>query len=336
MNISLDPKLPVRGIDFNNLIILLHAVNSLTPIRYTDALSLVTERKVIVSSKNPGEALKKSSFYHHWAALKLLGLIDQLPNRLYDLSDRGHHLVEVTPQDEMNYAAKSIFREGMLTNADIWENFWILFTCQTTPTLKPQIGHIVAFRPTSSTTYEKTSNTRHYVIEGTCQPYRIEPSDARIYQVVISGFRRWAEQCGLVDEIFPPTTSRLFHGISSFMYLIDVEKEAKLTTDTITEFISKNQDIADPILSNTLRFDIPDLLARICSSEGIRLALCQRLLLDWVDKNKQTVALERPSLGLIEVQRGKRNPRSTERSQPWLTRKELKYTTLLVSRAAFG
>jgi len=332
MEVKIDPTLPVRGVPFNSLHKLMIALYSSMPIRYTDALKAVVEDNIVSSVK--GEPLKKSSFYHYWWALRLLGLIrlnDE--NQLYYLTSSGQSLIRLEPStedDKLSLPVKDIFREGMLTSHEIWRNFLVLFTGQLEPTKDIEYGGIVSFNPIPATKYKKPTTYRGYAVYSSKLENLEIPIEPRVYQFIVSGLRRWGQQCGLIDEIFPPITSRKFPNITSFMYLIDNDKERNLNYDDFTEFLRKYEHCATRIFETTSRFSIPELLSILCPGEAIHLTTAQRLLEKWVSKYSHHVALERPSIGLIEEQKGKRNKERLNHSQPWLLINGKVYTTMLV------
>jgi hypothetical protein len=228
---------------------------------------------------------------------------------------------------------KAIFREGMLSSQEIWGNFFVLFTGQRIPSQKPVIGNVVTFRPLPAKKYKK-SQYRSYEIHSLFVDHVIIPDDARVCQMIINGLRRWGQQCDLIDEIFPQTTVQSFDGMS-FMYLIDSQKEALLDLVEFTSILKRYQKYGQLLFDSTIRFNIPELLVNLCPKEGIRLSKAQYFLRRWVSYYYQDAAIERPSMGLIEEQRGSRNIKKLEQSQPWLEKDNFSYTTLLVRKRLF-
>lgn len=317
----IDPKLPVRGVPFTSLRDLLISVASLMPMRYTDASKLVVEENIILSAQ--GESLKKSAFYHYWTALRELDFIKQTATRRsYELTSRGNQLVSSGKVGEplLSNEEKILFREGMLSNQHIWENFFFLFTGQCTPTKHPKIGHPVAFVPSGRKTYALHSS---FVSE------TISLNASKTLSIIF-GLRRWGQQCDLIDEIFPPTTFQPYRNNSSFMYLVDIDKDESLSVDRLTGLLRKYQSQAQRFYGSTWRFDIPNLLTKICTQEGIRLFKLQDVLLKWLSKYRYQATIERPSSGLTEGQRGHRHSKRVNQSQPWLIKNNMAYTILFV------
>jgi hypothetical protein len=322
---TIDPTLPIRGMPFTSLKQLLYHINTHMPIRYSDALTLVTENRVILSAR--GEPLKKSAFYHYWTALRMLGLIAQeLTTKHYVLTERGKQLIRVygSSNDALTQEEQALFREGMLGNLDIWSNFLILFTGQISPTLNPSTGHFVIFRPVQG---GKKYEIRSPFVE---EPIEIVGSTT---QSIIFGLRRWGQQCGLIDEVFPPANMDLYTYGTSFMYLIDHRKDSNITVSNITPIIRKLIGIGKRLPGSVIQFNIPKILTNLCVEEGIKLSTAQELLNGWALKHSHDVAIERPSSGLVDEQRGRRNKSRVEASQPWIVRNGLIYTTLLVNEA---
>src|SRR5205807_485964 len=102
---------------------------------------------------------------------------------------------------------------------------------------------------------------------------------------------------GLIDEIYPPTTSPSFRDASSFMYLIDTEKDTELGVADFTTILQRYIQHGQTLYESTIRFSIPDLLVRLCPQEGIRLATARKLLTAWISNHRQDAAIERPSIG---------------------------------------
>lgn len=317
---KIDPKLTVRGVSFESLRNLLHNVYQLTPVRYTDALNLVSNKGIILSQK--GEKLTKSGFYHYWNALQHLGLIEQSkPLKRYNLTELGHRLINAANNNEnrLSDEEQSIFREGILANKLIWENFLFLFTGEKLPNTRPLIGNRVLFVPEGRKSYILKSP---FVKEKIILDYSQSLS-------IIFGLRRWGQQCKLFDEIFLPTSNTKYPAGTSFMYLLDFERTS-ITNDEFTEFISKNRSQATSMQGTTLKFNISLLLTEICIQEGLLLEVAQSKLREWLNKHKFAAAVERPSQGLIEEQRGMRNRDAVRRKQPWFYKDGHTYTTLLL------
>jgi hypothetical protein len=322
-SLTIDHTLPVRGVPFESLRDLLVSVAPRGVIQYTDALNLVIEKEIILSAH--GKRLRKSAFYHYWTALRMLGMIEQEPaTKRYRLASRGTHLIEVAGKHgtPLNKEEQAIFRQGMLANQRIWDNFLVLFTGQCALTQTPQVGDRVTFAPMQPKGYMLYS------------PHVLNPItlDAGVTQAIIFGLRRWGQQCGLIDEIFPPTTTQASKNVSSFMYLVDNRKDAELTLYDFTKLLVEYQRYGQVLYDSTIRFNIADLLTQLCPNEGIHLATATNLLVEWLAHFRQHASIERPSSGLVEEQRGHRNSGRTRESQPWLVKNGLVYTTLFVRR----
>lgn len=328
----IDVRLPVRSVSFEALRDLLIAIEPFVPIRYTDALSLVIDKRAIVSAD--GENLKKSGFYHYWSALRILGFIEQAST--YTLTSRGRTLLaNAQPATPLTITEKRLFREAMLASTELWENFFFLFTGQRIPTQHPEIGGTIAFTPVTPKSYMHTKKYRGYKLRSSRLPDVVIPEDPRIYQIVVAGLRRWGLQCNLVDEIFPPTTSQEYKDVTSFMYLIDPDKDSKLHFSTFTSILQKYRNYGSNPYKQTTTFNIPELLSVLCPAEGIRLTTAQHTLMEWITHNKRYTVLQRPSVGLIEEQQGYRNRQRIKQSQPWLVKEGLIYTSLLVQTTIF-
>lgn len=325
----------MRGLPFTSLRDLVIYLAEYGPIRYTIALDLVTKQGIIPSAKKTGEKLKKSSFYHYWKALEILGLIQVSPqDKLYRLTEQGVNLARIaTEGGELSFEEKRTFRHAMLGSSVVWKNFLSLFTGSVTRVDPVPLGYPVSFNPLPPAQL-KRSKYRRVSISSAFLDTEILLMDGRLPQVIVTGLRQWGLQCDLIDEIVPPSTSLQFRGVSEFMYLLD-EKKLQATDDDFVNVIRQYVSSGTVLLDTMIRFDIPELLSLICLSEGVKLVVAQRLLSNWIVYNQKDVALERPSRALIENQRGPRHKIIRDSKQPWLAFNGIVYTTLIAKRSLF-
>jgi len=331
-SISIDLKFPARFISLASLRDLIHSIKDKFPIRYTEALNYITSNKIITSRSN--EAIKKSTFYHYWSAALILGFIHQMDvGKSYKLSELGYKLVtQSNPGSQsLNEAEKRLAREGMLLSQGIWNNFLVFFTGNLTPSLNPAIGKYVSYKPES---YNTKTNTRIYSIYSSALDVHWSTEDSRFYQMAIAGLRRWGQQCSLIDEIFPPITMSKTFGNTSFMYLIDTEKQ-NMTPEEFHRILLKYRVYGKPLIGGMITFDIPELLSSICLYEGLELHHTRSLLIKWINAHPQMALLDRPSVGLVEAQQGTRNKERIADSQPWLYNDGYTYTRLITNQRVF-
>lgn len=331
----IDVTTPIRGLPFASLRDLVVYLATFGPIRYSSALDLVTNQGIIMSARKPGEKLKKSSFYHYWKALEILGFIkSSSEDKLYRLTERGHDLARLaTKGAQLGFEEQITFRHAMLDSNVIWKNFLSLFTGSVTPISPLPLGNRVSFIPLPAAQL-KRSKYRRVSISSPFLDTDIVLMDGRIPQVIVTGLRQWGLQCNLIDEIVPPSTSIQFRGISELMYLLD-ENKLQLSEEGFADIFKQYAKFGTILLETMIRFDLPELLSLMCLNEGLKLATAQRLLTSWIARTQKDVALERPSRALVENQWGSRHKSIRDPRQPWLTINGVVYTTLLAKRSLF-
>jgi len=322
----LDESVPARHVSFQTLRNLLVQIGRNQPVAYADIVDRPSEAFAAILVTAGGQAMGRSTRYHHLNALKILNLVSQRRTQ-YVLTSTGEDIARSWVADSAPLAGDSLnlFRVAVRSCSLVQRNFLILFTGSLD--LDPwKHGAAVSLSPISG---QRSCELRGLNWPG---PLRLSKNQT---QGIIWGLRQWCLSVGLVDEIFIRPQADVDASSANIIFPVDPAKAA-LSTEDFGLALRRHLPLGQPIYGDTVAISIPLLFYRLCPTEHLALHLAKQLLEQWLAQHADQAFVETASYSILEsgrLRRGASREVWRKQQKTFLTIGGRLYSRLLVSEA---
>jgi hypothetical protein len=294
---ELERKTPSRRVSFKVLRNLLAYLGRTKETTYSTIVEKPPAEVGHILVTDAGKPMGRSTRYHHFNALKLLGLVRKRGD-FYALSQVGSEIAASYHGDNVPLEAETLkrFRVAVQSCDLVRRNFFILFTGD--PSLDfLKHGAPVGFYPIPG---EGVYELRCMSWDGNLRLSREQTTG------IMWGIRLWCLEVGLIDEIFIRPQAEVSTEMANIIFPVDVEAAQRLTLEAFGELLFRYLPHEHPVYGDTVSMSIPLLLYRLCPAERLPVHRAKSLLKEWLTLHQEWAFVESPSYSVLESGRARR------------------------------
>lgn len=293
----IDGSVAARHVSLEVVCALLQVLSRMRAFDYSQVVDRPTDPVRRVTLRRNGDPLRRTSRYHHFNCMKILGLVEVAGSgyRTTELGEAVARSCSCRESAPLTGETLQLLREAALGSDYVWRNFLCLFarpSSRSTDALRYPVG--IAPIP-GTRTYRLCSR-----VWEPCLGLTIDQTEG-----VLWGLRQWCQDLGLIDEIYVRPQADVHAEMANILYYVNPVAPARSTVDWFEAVVRRHLD-GDPVSGGSISMSIPLLLYRMCPAEQLPLDRAKQLMRVWLTNRPGFASVEGASLPVLKAGRHRR------------------------------